>query len=102
MDSKVDIADSICPCPMTKLTIKQVRDVFGAKVSIMGGIPSVSLLKLSMSDERFDEFLDEFFEMIGAGDHLILGISDTTPPAADFDRILKVKDRIDTFGLSTD
>ena len=95
--SEIDIADSICPSPMTKLTFKQVRDVFAEKITIMGGIPSVSLLKSSMSDAAFEEFLDEFFGMIGQGDHLILGISDTTPPAADFRRIMKIKDRIDNF-----
>ena len=95
--SEVSIADSICPKPMTKLTFKQVRDVFKDKITIMGGIPSVSLLKRSMSDERFEGFLDEFFEMIGRGDHLILGISDTTPPGADFGRIIKIKKRIESF-----
>ena len=78
-----------------------VRDAFAGRVTIMGGIPSVSLLKSSMADDAFERFLDEFFEMIGRGDHLILGISDTTPPAADFERLLKIKKRIEAFGPIT-
>ena len=97
LDSEIDIADSICPVPMTKLNIRQVRDIFEGKITIMGGIPSVSLLKLSMSDKMFEHFLDDFFEMLGQGDHLILGISDTTPPAAEFGRLLEIKKRIETF-----
>ena len=95
--AEIDVADSICPKPMTKLTMKQVRDVFAGKITIMGGIPSVSLLKSTMSDAQFEGFLDEFFGMVGAGDHLILGISDTTPPAAEFDRLIKIKERLETF-----
>jgi hypothetical protein len=40
----------------------------------------VALLEESMSDAEFWRFLDGgFFEQIGRGDYLILGISDTTP-----------------------
>ena len=96
--SEFDVADSICPKPMTKLSFGQVRDSFGGKITIMGGIPSVALLPSSMSDKAFENFLDGFFEEIGAGDHLILGISDTTPPAADFRRLLRIGQRIEEFG----
>jgi len=96
--SDIDIADSICPAPMTKLSFKQVRDRFGHRITIMGGIPSVILLKSSMSDREFEAYLDEFFENLGSGDHLILGISDTTPPAADFQRILEISKRVNAFG----
>ena len=95
--AQIDIADSICPAPMTKLTFKQVRDAFAGGITIMGGIPSVSLLKSSMSNASFEQFLENFFTMIGKGDHLIVGISDTTPPAADFDRILRIREQVDSF-----
>ena len=96
--SEIDIADSICPAPMTKLTFKQVRDRFGGKITIMGGIPSVCLLRNSMSDHEFEAYLDRFFSELGAGDHLILGISDTTPPGAEFERIKKIGERVRAFG----
>jgi len=99
--SEIDIADSVCPAPMTKLTFKQVREAFAGRITIMGGIPSVALLPSSMSDREFERFLDEFFDHAGKGDHLILGISDTTPPAADFGRILKIGERVEAFGPVT-
>jgi hypothetical protein len=99
VQSGFDVADSICPKPMTQLDIAQVRQAFaGHGITIMGGIPSVALLRDSMSDSQFAAFLDEFFTQIGRGDHLILGISDTTPPAADFARLLEIGRRIEQFG----
>ncbi|MDY7010974.1 MAG: uroporphyrinogen decarboxylase family protein [Planctomycetota bacterium] len=98
VESQIDVADSICPAPMTKLSFRQGREFFDARVTIMGGIPSISLLASSMPDKEFDAFLDGFFEDIGGGDHLILGISDTTPPAADFARLEKISRRVEQFG----
>lgn len=98
VESQIDVADSICPAPMTKLSFRQVRDFFDGRITIMGGIPSISLLPSSMPDKEFDAFLDGFFEDAGSGDHLILGISDTTPPAADFARLEKIGRRVEEFG----
>jgi len=98
LNAEIDIADSICPRPMTKLSFKEVRDVFGGRITIMGGIPSIALLKSSMHERHFDAFLDGFFEAAGDGDHLILGVSDTTPPGAEFERLLKIGRRVDEFG----
>lgn len=98
--SGIDIADSVCPYPMTKLTLAQHRQAFAGRINIMGGFPSVALVKDSMDDQQFGKYLDDFFEQIGRGDHLILGISDTTPPAAEFDRLLKLRDRCQAFGMA--
>jgi len=99
--SKFDVADSVCPTPMTRLSIGEVRKAFAGRITIMGGIPSVALLKDSMTDEQFERFLDDFFDEIGRGDHLILGISDTTPPAAAFDRLVRIAQRVEQFGPVT-
>jgi hypothetical protein len=98
LDSDIDVADSICPAPMTKLTFKNVRDCFQGRISIMGGIPSVCLLRDSMSDRAFEAYLDDFFSHLGSGDHLILGISDTTPPGAEFERLKRIGDLAREFG----
>ncbi len=96
--SGIDVADSICPAPMTKLSFGEVRKAFAGGITIMGGVPSVALLPESMPDAEFEAFLDGFFEALGRGDHLILGISDTTPPGADLRRILRVGERVKAFG----
>ncbi|MBD3288081.1 hypothetical protein GF337_04700 [candidate division KSB1 bacterium] len=99
VDAKIDVADSICPQPMTRLTFKQVRDTFNGKITIMGGIPSVIFLSDSYSDIDFERYMDNFFKEIGDGKYLIMGISDTTPPAAEFSRIIRAGQLIDEFGL---
>jgi hypothetical protein len=96
--SNIDIADSVCPHPMTKMTIAETRAAFDGRITIMGGVPSVALVKDSMNDRQFDAFVDDFFQQIGRGDRLILGISDTTPPGADFQRLLRIRDRVEAFG----
>ena len=98
VDADVDVADSICPSPMTRLSFKEVRDFFAGRLTIMGGIPSVALLPSSMPDRDFARFLDTFFEDLGRGDHHILGISDTTPPASSWERILQITQRVKDFG----
>ena len=61
LESDLDVADSICPKPMTKLTYGDVRQAFDGRITIMGGIPSVALIKDSMPDRDFDAFTKQFF-----------------------------------------
>jgi hypothetical protein len=98
LDSRIDVADSICPAPMTKLTFKEIRNYFAGRITIMGGIPSICLVRDAMSDRAFEAYLDDFFSHLGVGDHLILGISDTTPPAAEFERLKAIGKRVREFG----
>lgn len=98
LESGMDVADSICPTPMTRLSLKEVRDAFRGKITIMGGIPSVALLPSSMPDREFEIFLDDFFRQLGTADRHILGISDTTPPGADFNRLLRIGERVKALG----
>jgi hypothetical protein len=98
LESGIDIADSICPAPMTKLSLRSIKDVLGSRITIMGGIPSICLLKDAVSDTDFEAFMESFFKSIGNGSRLIAGIADTTPPDADFKRIERIRDLIEEFG----
>jgi len=98
LESEFDVADSICPAPMTKLSLVQVRDHFAGRITIVGGIPSICLLSESMSDYEFNAHVDKVFSELGSGDHLILGIADTTPPGAVFDRLKKIAKLAEAFG----
>lgn len=97
LDCGMDIADSICPAPMTRLTLRQVREHFADRISIVGGFPSMALLPECMSERQFEAYLDEFFDQLGAGRRLVLGISDTTPPGADFRRLVTIGERARRF-----
>lgn len=93
-----DVAESVCPAPMTRCSLEEVRAGMGPKVTIWGGIPSVALLRDSMDDTAFDRHLGEVFDNIGLGSRLILGVSDMVPPDAELDRLEKIKQRIRDFG----
>lgn len=98
LKSGFDIADSICPAPMTKISLEDTRRMFGHTCTVWGGIPSISVLEDSMNDLTFKRFVEEKFENLGRGDHLILSVADTVPPAAKFDRILYLQKKAMEFG----
>lgn len=93
-----DIADSICPAPLTKISLKETREIFGDQMTIWGGVPSIALLPASVSDRDFYRLVDETLEVIGRGDHMIISVADTLPPMADFDRLLYLKKKVEEFG----
>ena len=97
-ESGMDIAEAVCPRPMTKVTITEVKKAFKGKLTIFGGVPSVALLEESMSDMEFESFMKNLFKEISPGDRFILGISDTTPPDAKFERLLRITEMVGEWG----
>ena len=93
-----DVAESVCPHPMTQLTLAEIRRGMGHQTTVWGGIPSVALLDNSMDDATFEGYMDELFGSLGAGDQLILGVSDNVPPDANLARLESIKGRIEDFG----
>jgi hypothetical protein len=96
-DCGVDVVESVCPEPMTKLSLSQLRQGFGPDVTVWGGVPSVALLPESMSDREFDRYLDQLLGAAVVGDRLILGVSDNVPPDADMERLLRIGDSMSRF-----
>jgi len=97
-DSGMDIAEAICPKPMTKCTIAEVKKRLRGKVTIFGGVPSVALLENSMSEAEFEKFMKNLFREIAPGYRFILGVSDTTPPDAKFERLLRITEMAKEWG----
>jgi len=98
-ESGMDIAEAVCPQPMTKVTISEVKKALKkGKVTIFGGVPSVAFLEDSMSDEEFEHFMKNLFREIVPGDRFILGVSDTTPPDAKFERLLRINEMVQQWG----
>lgn len=63
-------------------------------MATLGGIPSIALFPESMPEAEFDRFFVE----LGDGARLVLGVSDTTPPGAEFERLVKIGERARAFG----
>ena len=93
-----DVAESVCPRPMTRCTLKELREGMGPGITIWGGLCSCAFLRDSMDDAAFKAYLDKTFSELGDARRLILGVSDNVPPDADLNRLTRVKDRIREFG----
>lgn len=99
LDSGIDIAEAIAPAPMTKLTIGEYYQKWGKgeRMTMFGGVPSTILME-TVSDEEFEVFMKNLFREIAPGKRFILGISDTTPPDAKFERIYRISEMCGQWG----
>ncbi len=88
-----DIADSICPAPMTKLTLAEAIEGLPG-ITIWGGIPSVAVCDSSMREAEFARIVDEAIDLARGSSHLILSIADTTPATANFQRLLQITELV--------
>jgi len=93
-ESGMDVAEAVCPAPMTKVSIQEYYRRWSDRITIFGGIPSNLLLPQLTPDEPFKSFMDALFSGIGTGARFILGIADTTPPDADFERLVRIGDMV--------
>ncbi len=93
-----DVAESVCTQPMTRSTLREVRQGMGPRTTVWGGIPSVALIQDQMDDRAFEKYLDGLFAELGAGERLILGVSDNVPPDADLKRLDRITERVAAVG----
>jgi len=94
-DSGMHVAEAICPYPMTKVKIEEYYQRWSDRLTIFGGVPSNMILAESATDEEFEAYLDHLFKVVAPGKRLILGIADTTPPNAVFDRLIRIGERVE-------
>jgi hypothetical protein len=95
LESEFDVADSICPKPMTKLSLLEYREKFKDAITIWGGIPSISLLPNSFLWDDFKDYIKIIFKGCKPYDRLILSVADTLPPDADFNRLLYICEAVE-------
>jgi len=97
-DSGMHVAEAICPYPMTKVKIEEYYRRWSDRLTIFGGIPSNILLPGSASDEEFQAFMENLFRGIAPGSRFILGVADTTPRDADFNRLVQIGEMVEKRG----
>jgi methylmalonyl-CoA mutase cobalamin-binding domain/chain len=93
-ESGMDVAEAVCPAPMTKVSIQEYYRRWSDRITIFGGVPSNLLLPQLTPEKDFLDFMDGLFSGIGTGGRFILGIADTTPPDADFERLVRIGDMV--------
>jgi corrinoid protein of di/trimethylamine methyltransferase len=99
-ESRMDVADAVAPYPMTKVKIDEYyqRWCRSGKLTIHGGIPEMFLLEKSATWDDLKDFMDNLFKAIAPGTRFVASIGDTTPPGADFERLLYIGERIEKEG----
>lgn len=96
--SGVDLADSVCPAPMTKVPMEVYYSKWCDRIAIQGGIPSNLVLPKAASEDEFEAYLDHLFKVVAPGNRLILGVADAVPPDADFSRLERIAEKLEQAG----
>lgn len=94
LEAGFDAADSVCPYPMTRCRLEEIRDAFAGRIAIIGGIPSVLLCPSSASFDEFRCFVDGAIERYGRQSRFILGVSDMVTADADIGRLEYISEKI--------
>jgi len=88
-----DIADSVCPYPMTRCTLEETRAKFGEHVTIWGGIPSTLLCAGSTSEDEFRRSIDATVERYARASHFVLGVSDMVTADCEWGRLQYITEK---------
>jgi len=92
-----DMVECFVTAPMVPLTLRRAREVWGNRVIMWGGLPSL-LLSPSVAEDEFRAYLDELLDIIAPGDAFILGVADNVMPDSLISRVAYVTDLIEKRG----
>lgn len=92
-----DMVECFVTAPMVPLTLERARRVWGERVIIWGGIPSL-LLSPSVPESEFREYMDRLFRTIAPGDAFILGVADNVMPDSLIERVAQVSEMVEERG----
>ncbi len=99
-DSGMHVAEAVCCAPMTKVPMGTYYERWCRpdKLTIMGGLIQSMLSPATATVEDLQHYLDDLFQAVAPGKRFILSVADTTPPDADFDRLVLVGERVEKEG----
>lgn len=96
-DCGLDVAEAITPRPMTSVDIRTTRALWGDRITMWGGIPTI-LLTSTFSDDEFEENMVNLFRAVAPGDRFILGFGDNAPTDALSSRIERTAHLYEEYG----
>jgi uroporphyrinogen-III decarboxylase len=97
VEAGYDLMDSFVTAPMVPVTLERARQVFGDKVIIWGGLPSVLLCE-PFTDEEFETYMRQLFRTIAPGDAFILAVADNIMLESKLNRLERVADMVEEYG----
>ena len=94
VETGFDIADSVCPAPMTRLTLDEFLAAFAGRITVWGGIPAVYLSRDNASDSEFRRWTDDLLARYARTPRFVLGVSDMVTAEARWDRLEYVTEKL--------
>ena len=92
-----DMVECFVTSPMVPVTVERAREVWGSRIIIWGGIPSL-LFAPTFPEEEFRRQIEELFAAIAPGDAFILGVADNVMPDSVIDRVAWISDYVEKNG----
>lgn len=92
-----DMQECFVTSPMVPCTLEQAKETLADDVVIFGGVPSV-ILEESVSDEEFEDYMDNLFKVVAPGDAFILGIADNMMPTSLLSRVKRIGEMVEERG----
>ena len=92
-----DMVECFVTAPMAPMTLERAREVWGARVILWGGLPSL-LLSPSVSESEFRDYVLRMLRIIAPGDAFILGVADNVMPDSLIERVAWVSDLLREHG----
>jgi len=92
-----DMVECFVTAPMVPFTLEQAREVWGTRVIIWGGLPSL-LLSPSVPEDEFRAEVHHVLDVVAPGDAFILGVSDNVMPDSLIERVAWVSEIVQERG----
>ena len=93
----VDCADAVTPAPMFSQTPAEIRADAGPDLILSGGIPA-TLFGEGATDAEFVDCVKRWLDTRADSSRLIMAAGDQVPPEAPFDRIVMLRELVETYG----
>jgi len=98
LESRIDVAEAWSPTPMTSVTTAKLREAWGDRITIWGGLPTL-IFGPTYSDGKFEDYVINLFREVAPGNNFIVGMGDNFPIDGDINRIQRVVELIDQYGI---
>jgi len=82
---------------MVPLTLRRAREVWGERVIIWGGIPSL-LMSPTVPEADFRAYVAEALHVIAPGRAFVLGVADNVMPDSVIDRVAWISEYLEEHG----
>ena len=93
-----DVLEALTPAPVGDIPIEEIHNWAGDHSIVWGGIPGIYFTDL-IGDLEFDQFVIRILETMCAIPRHVLGVADQVPPGSRWERIKRVNELVEQFGM---